>query len=413
MGGWQVSGGALRTVVCGVMAGLLLAAGGVTVVAESRAPATGSTPASELAMGTVVLLAGTPHLWIVDREGALRWVGETRALAGMVVDWSRLETRSLAQLRQLPRRDPLLSTGLVALGNEIYVARWDTWQPVPALLHVQSPDDLSLLGIDQANYGALVLERAQWERRFGISVEGLERSDLTPFSPLMTLMMPPYDAAKEASAWQAALATAPALGPGGTGATAFPGRLRLPPLSLPLLDGLQLRGSGVEPARGEAPAEFVVIFRGPAPAGPAVALPLSDSSVIVQGSVGRSMYDWVRDQPHGCEGAAGYCATYLRLEGDPVGGLQPDGTVTPPVHEHFGEWFTAAGHPATVTHAAMGNGEWWEVDWYDAEADVSYSANFYLEIATRVGAPGLAPTNAGYAQLLADLTSKFVAVPAL
>lgn len=369
---------------------------------------------SPLAPGTVVLLAGTPHLWIVDDRGALRWVGDTRALSGVLVDWSHLKQRSADQLRQLPRRDPLLSAGLVTLGGDVYVARWDTWQRTPTLLHVRAPGDLSLIGIDQSNYGSLVLEAGQWERQFGMSLDALERGELAPFSPLPVLVVPPFDPAEEGRAWQAALAAEPVLGVGDQRATAFPGQLRLPPRSLPLLEGLHLVGSAGEPARGEAPADYVVILKGPTrqPGGPSVALPLSESSVILQGSAGRRTYDEARARPPGCEGDAGYCATYLRLESDSPDGVEPDGTVVPPVHERFGEMVTAAGHAATVTHAAMGNGEWWEVIWYDAEADVSYSAALYLDVATRIGAPGLAPTNVGYARLLADLTDAFVAVPA-
>lgn len=377
-------------------------------------PAPPAAVAAELSAGTIILLTGAPHVWIVDQQGALRWVGDTRALAGMMVDWSRLETRNLDQLRQLPRRAPLLSAGLVALGSDIFVARWDTWQVAPSLLRVQSPADLALMGIDRTNYGAQVRERGQWEREMGIGVDSLERAELAPFAPLPVLTAPPHDPVDEATSWEAALAAAPALGVGNNRATEFPGRLRLPPRSLPLLDGLQLQGSAADPARGAAPAEYVVILKGPTtqPGGPSVALPLSDSSAIFQGVAGRAEYDRARARPHGCEGGAGYCATYLRLNGDSPGGIEADGTVTPPVHEQFGEMITPPGQPAIVTHAAMGNGEWWEVDWYDAEADVSYSAHFYLDIATRIGAPGLAPTNVGYARLLADLTSTFVAVPA-
>ena len=53
-------------------------------------PVGAATPARQPvpAPGSVVQLAGTPHLWVADTIGGLHWGGDTRALRPQHVDWS-------------------------------------------------------------------------------------------------------------------------------------------------------------------------------------------------------------------------------------------------------------------------------------------------------------------------------------
>jgi hypothetical protein len=130
-----------------------------------------------LADGAVVQLAGTAHLWVAE-GGQLHWAGDTRALEGRSVTWSDRHQATLDELRRYPRGDPWLSAGLLKLGDPIYQVKWETGEPAPRLLHIRSIDDVELFGIDSANYGALVLERADWEQRFGLNVDRLTRGVL-------------------------------------------------------------------------------------------------------------------------------------------------------------------------------------------------------------------------------------------
>jgi hypothetical protein len=126
------------------------------------------SPWPRLPDGAVVSLAGTPHLWVADREGVLHWVGDTRALARRTVRWETRTEVSRAQLRQAPRGDPWLSFALLKVGDPIYLVKWETSEPRPRLFHLLSLADLELFGIDSTNYGAHVLDRAAWEARYGM-----------------------------------------------------------------------------------------------------------------------------------------------------------------------------------------------------------------------------------------------------
>jgi hypothetical protein len=130
--------------------------------------------------GTVVSVEGTPHLFIADDSGLLHWAGDTRVLADHFVDWTSQAGVSPAQLRDLPRGDPWLSAGLLKDGDAIYLVKWETEEPQPALLHIQSIQDLELFGVDEDNYEQLVLDRQAWEDEFGVSVDDLARGELDP-----------------------------------------------------------------------------------------------------------------------------------------------------------------------------------------------------------------------------------------
>lgn len=133
--------------------------------------------------GAVLRLAGTPHLWIADEQGVLHWAGDTRALSGKVIDWSAQYEVSLDQLLALRRGDPWLSAGLLKLGEPIYFVKWESGEPQPTLLHIQAITDVELFGINSSNYGAMVLERGEWERRFGFNADTLAKGVLAPASP--------------------------------------------------------------------------------------------------------------------------------------------------------------------------------------------------------------------------------------
>ena len=130
------------------------------------------------AHGAVVALHDTPHLWFADEHGVLHWGGDTRALAGKHIDWSNRRDLRLDVLRRLPIGDPWLTAGLLKDGDPIYLVKWETEWPQPQLLHIQSIKDVELFGINGSNYGNFVIEKNEWERRFGISAAGLQRGVL-------------------------------------------------------------------------------------------------------------------------------------------------------------------------------------------------------------------------------------------
>src|SRR2546426_5855512 len=116
--------------------------------------------------GAVFSLDGTPHLWIFQ-AGTLRWAGDTRALAGVTVRWDRQCTMNADFLQGTRLGDPILSAGLVKIGDPIYLAKWETSDAAPTLLRVQSLADLGVFGISGDNYTRFVLDRGPWEQRYG------------------------------------------------------------------------------------------------------------------------------------------------------------------------------------------------------------------------------------------------------
>ncbi|MEA2641319.1 MAG: hypothetical protein QOF51_2713 [Chloroflexota bacterium] len=126
------------------------------------------------APGSPIQLAGTPHLFIVDELGVLHWGGDTRALAGRVINWNNLCAVGLAQLLAAPRGDPWLTAGLPKIGDPIYLAKWEDTEAAPRLLHIQSIADVELFGINTANYGNFILDRTTWQQRYGFDVSTLQ-----------------------------------------------------------------------------------------------------------------------------------------------------------------------------------------------------------------------------------------------
>lgn len=126
------------------------------------------------APGSVVELAGTPHLFIADSNGVLHWGGDTRGLAGRPIDWNNRCSLELGPLRAARRGDPWLSAGLPKIGEPIYQAKWEDTEAAPTLLHILSIADVELFGITEANYGNFILDRSVWEQRYGFQVGDLK-----------------------------------------------------------------------------------------------------------------------------------------------------------------------------------------------------------------------------------------------
>ena len=144
------------------------------------------------APGAPIQLAGTPHLFIVDDQGTLHWGGDTRALAGRVIEWGNQCAVGLDELRRARRGDPWLSSGLPKIGDPIYLSKWEDVEPAPTLLHIQSIADVELFGINESNYGNFVLDRATWQQRYGFDVGTLE---LGPLASAASFAWPEADRA--------------------------------------------------------------------------------------------------------------------------------------------------------------------------------------------------------------------------
>ena len=129
-------------------------------------------------VGAVFTLDNTPHLWLFAGADGIRWVGDTRALAGMEVRWDRQCTMDAGLLQSVQVGDPLLSLGLVKIGDPIYLAKWETTDALPRLLQIQSLADVAVFGINGDNYGRFVLDRGPWEQRYGLNADVLARGAL-------------------------------------------------------------------------------------------------------------------------------------------------------------------------------------------------------------------------------------------
>ena len=136
-----------------------------------------ATPAQN-SLGAVFYLKGTSHVWIADDQGVLHWGGDTRALAGKTINWGLRNDFTADQLRSYKIGDPWLSAGLVKTGDPIYLVKWESDQPQPTLLQIQSITDVELFGINGSNYGSYVMDQATWEQRFPFKVALLARGTL-------------------------------------------------------------------------------------------------------------------------------------------------------------------------------------------------------------------------------------------
>jgi hypothetical protein len=137
--------------------------------------------AAELPPGQVLRLDGTDHLWVADGQGVAHLASGPAALAGKPVDWSAVRVESVDGLAALPQGAPYLSADLVKIGDSIYVPQYAADGTTPTLLRVQSPSDLALLGVTDANYGQLVLDPATWQQRYGVDPTRLPADEFRLF----------------------------------------------------------------------------------------------------------------------------------------------------------------------------------------------------------------------------------------
>ena len=154
-----------------------VAAGAVTIVAKSPVHAA-------FEQGDIIQLDTTPHIWVSDWQGVLHWAGDTRALQGRYINWSRhfhVWMSYLTRIRTIG--DPWLSAGLLKDGDPIYLVKWETDWETPKLFHITDIRDVEIFGINETNYGKFVLEKAEWERRYRIDADTLERDVLSSTVP--------------------------------------------------------------------------------------------------------------------------------------------------------------------------------------------------------------------------------------
>jgi hypothetical protein len=137
--------------------------------------------AAELPPGQLLRLDGTDHLWVVDSQGAAHLAAGPDALAGKPVDWAGVRVETVDGLAALPKGAPYLTADLVKIGDAIYVPRFAADGTTPTLLRVQSPADLALLGVTDANYGQLVLDPAAWQQRYGVDPRRLPADEFRLF----------------------------------------------------------------------------------------------------------------------------------------------------------------------------------------------------------------------------------------
>src|SRR5688500_8329794 len=78
---------------------------------------------------------GTPHVWAWE-GGALRWIGDTRALDGRAVEggWVR-QDRPAPPTAAAGLGDPLLSLPLLQWEGGLFLPKWETDWARPKLLH--------------------------------------------------------------------------------------------------------------------------------------------------------------------------------------------------------------------------------------------------------------------------------------
>jgi hypothetical protein len=153
------------------VAGALLGATGAVALADAlpQAPA----------MGEVIALENTEHVFVRGADGALHLAADPKALAGIDVDWFTRKEFSLGDLRQANRGEPFLSLALVKIGDAIYLPQAPIDGGAPKLRLVRSFADLSVIGVSGENYGRIVLEQGAWEARYGLRTADLQMEDLS------------------------------------------------------------------------------------------------------------------------------------------------------------------------------------------------------------------------------------------
>lgn len=134
--------------------------------------------ATLFAPGTVVVIRGTPHLFVSDADGRLHWAADPRAIEGRAVTPARFVVASLEEVMASPRGEPWVTLPILVDGTQIAVASATGEDTAPTLRIVGSVAELEAIGVDRENYGRLAVDRARWERLVGTDSSTLERSPL-------------------------------------------------------------------------------------------------------------------------------------------------------------------------------------------------------------------------------------------
>jgi hypothetical protein len=200
-------------------------------------------------------------------------------------------------------------------------------------------------------------------------------------------------AADEAAAgWTAEFATARSLGPAGRTLAEFPGQLRLPARSHPLLAGLTVQ-SATAGLRG-GPEQGVPFYQIALGSQPDADQPIQ---VLVYGASGARLFPSFGvgpDRPEGCGESARYCTEDLYAAGAPTA-------------EMFYGLRSAAGDEARVVHIHWRDRESWTALLYNRSADLVQGITVHDDSARQIGATGLSPANVDLAQRLVELVASF------
>jgi hypothetical protein len=140
-------------------------------------PAGAASAGAAVTPGEVLSLQGTDHLWVVDDQGVAHLAADPAALAGKPVDFAARQDESLAQLEATPRGAPWLTADMVQLDGQVYLPTFPVPGGPPLLLHVQSDQDLSVLGVNSDNRSQYVLDRDTWQQRYGMDPTKLETDE--------------------------------------------------------------------------------------------------------------------------------------------------------------------------------------------------------------------------------------------
>jgi hypothetical protein len=140
----------------------------------------GALPAAAVngAPGSILALNGTPLQWVFDEQGVAHYAADPQSLQGKAAAGATIRPVSLTELRDTPRGAPLVTASLVRYRGEVYIPQFPVKDAPPMLYHVQSADDLALLGISGDAVDQLVLDANTWEQRYGYSLVQLPSDEL-------------------------------------------------------------------------------------------------------------------------------------------------------------------------------------------------------------------------------------------
>jgi hypothetical protein len=140
----------------------------------------GALPAAAVngAPGSILALTGTPLQWVFDEQGVAHYAADPQALEGKAAAGTTIRPVTLAELRDTPRGAPYVTAPLVRYRGEIYIPQFTVKGAPPLLLHIQSADDLALLGVSGDAVDQIVLDAPTWEQRFGYALIQLPSDEL-------------------------------------------------------------------------------------------------------------------------------------------------------------------------------------------------------------------------------------------